>query len=120
MLDDDDDDVHILALIQRDCPNLKTLKMPAHSTNVVEKTLDALDDLKLVARVLALVDAHFRGIPSLREISVDVYEDSERSDVRLKMESHGWVINVVERLGGRDNERSFGNYEDDFDPPLLW
>jgi len=59
MLDDQEDVGHILEMIQRGCPNLKTLKMSAHSTNAVEKTLDALDDPKLVARVLALVDAHF-------------------------------------------------------------
>lgn len=87
--------------------------MSAHSTNVVEKTLEALDDPKLVARVLELVDAHFRGIPSLREISVDVYEVSERSDVRLKMESHGWVINVIELTEGLYSKRSFGSYDEE-------
>lgn len=67
--------------------------MSAHSTNVVEKTLEALNDLKLVARVLELVDAHFRGIPSLREISVDVYEDSERSFGNYDEEDYNFYDN---------------------------
>lgn len=60
-----DNSVRILEKIQSDCIKLGTLTTSLHSTNAMEKKLDALDYPKIVAEALSLVDARFRAISSL-------------------------------------------------------
>jgi hypothetical protein len=85
----EDDSVRILARIQSECTNLRTLITSLYSTSAMMLHLDALDSPRIVAKALALVDARFRAISSLQEIIVELYEDSISADTRTKMESHG-------------------------------
>jgi hypothetical protein len=61
---------------------------------------------------LALVDACFRAISSLEGIVVEVYEDGLGTDIRRKMESHGWAITIMERVEESDFDGSFSDYGD--------
>jgi hypothetical protein len=54
-----------------------------------------------------------RAISSLQEIIVEVYEDGPSADIRMKMESHGWTINVIEQVEEWDRDRSFSDFDDD-------
>jgi len=92
----EDDSVGILANIQSGCANLSTLTTSLYSTNAMELRLDALDNPKVVTEALKLVNTHFRGLSSLEEIIVEVYEDGPSDHIRRKMESHGWTISVAE------------------------
>jgi hypothetical protein len=105
----------ILAKIQSDCNNLGTLTTSLNSTNEIELELDALDCPKIVAEAVALVDAHFRAISSIREIVVEVYKDGPSSYIRKEMESHGWTVSEKEHEEELGSDRSFADFEDDYD-----
>ena len=77
---------------------MRTLTTSLNSTNAIEHRLDALDNHKVVTEALKLVDTHFRAIPSLQEIIVEVYEDGPSKHVRKEMESHRWTIHTVENV----------------------
>ena len=108
----EDDSVRILAKVQSDCTNLSTLTTSLDSTNAMALRLDALDSPQIVVEALALVDARFRAISPLREVIVEVYEDGPSADIRRKMESHGWTINVTEQVEESDFDGSFSDVED--------
>ena len=110
-----DDSVRILAKIQSDCTNLSTLITSLDSTNAMELKLDALDSPRIAGEALALVDARFRAISSLKEVVVKVYEDGPSVDIRKKMEGHGWTINVTERVEESDLDISFSDDDYDYD-----
>lgn len=50
---------------------------------------------------------------SMLSIVVEVYEDCLNDDIRRKMESHGWVLNIAENLEEEDRDRGFSDI--DFD-----
>jgi hypothetical protein len=107
--------LHILENIQSRCTNLKKLIIAADSTNAIEYQLDSFDSPKICAKALALVDAHFREILSLREVVIEVYGEGPSSDIRRKMESQGWKLNVVEPAEEEewDVDRSWDDIEDE-------
>ncbi|KAJ5110558.1 hypothetical protein N7532_001093 [Penicillium argentinense] len=81
----------------------------------MENRLDSLDSPMICAKALALVAARFKTITSLQEIIVEVYEEGPSSDIRRKMESHGWILNVVEPVEEEEwnEDRSWDDVEDD-------
>ncbi|KAI0860634.1 hypothetical protein F4860DRAFT_479012 [Xylaria cubensis] len=105
------DNVRLLATIQRYCTNLITLGTSLHSTNRVEVRLldlEIQDKLELATEALQLVDTHFRAISPLQEIILEVYEDDETEDtgtIRQIMRSHGWTIRTTEI-------EDYGDYDD--------
>ena len=111
----EEDSVGILASIQSGCANLRTLTTSLESTNGMELRLDALDNPNVVVEALRLVDTHFRGISSLREIIVEVYEDGPSDDLRRKMENHGWKISTTKYVAEEDLDRSFSDFDYDDD-----
>lgn len=118
-----DDDIRILEVIQSNCAKLKTLAMSRHSTNIMEHRLDELDNPKIAAEALTLVNTRFRAISSLQDIIVEVYEDAPSDYIRRQIESHGWTISAaeyVEEWGGssdydwdRYDDYEWDLYEDD-------
>lgn len=88
--------LRILEKIQSCCPNLRRLVTTPDSTLFMESRLDSFDSPRICARAFALVGAHFRAVSSLQEIIIEVYEEGRSSDIRKKMESQGWIFNVVE------------------------
>ena len=77
----------------------------------MENRLDSLDSPTICAKALALVAARFKTISSLQEIIVEVYEEGPSSDIRRKMESHGWIEPVEEEEW--NNDRTWDDVEDD-------
>lgn len=94
----DDDSIGLLASIRDGCNNLGTLTTSLDSTQAMRRRLDTLDDPKRVDEALGLVNTSFRDIASLQEIIVEVYQDSPCDDIRRKMESYGWTIDVTENV----------------------
>ena len=80
----------------------------------MELSLDTLDNPKVTGEALALVNTHFRAIPSLQEIIVEVYEDGPSDHARRVMKSHGWTIDIVE-YAEEDFQRDFSDFGDDYD-----
>jgi hypothetical protein len=68
----------------------------------MRRKLDALDNPKLVAEALLLVDTRFRDILSLQEIIVEVYKDGLSDHIRREMQSHGWTISAKEYVEEED------------------
>lgn len=86
----------ILEKIQCYCTNLNRAIITSESTDAMEYRLDSYDSPNICAKAFALVDAHFREMRSLQDIVVEVYEEGPSLDIRKKMKSHGWILNVVE------------------------
>lgn len=74
---------------------------------------DAQGDAMIIPEVLDIVDAHFRAIPSLQEIIVEVYE-SVRSSIPDQLKNHGWTVSIIEDMEV-DYERGYSDIEDDHD-----
>jgi len=88
----------------------------------MERKLDALDNPKLVAEALSLVDTRLRAILSLQEIIVEVYKDGLSDHIRKEMQSHGWTISATEYVEVEEEDRtpfhrdySVTDYYDDYD-----
>jgi hypothetical protein len=81
----------------------------------MEFAIDALDSPWAAAEALALVDARFKAISSLKEIIVNVYDEPPSCDLRKKMRSCGWTIEVTEREESKESVGSFDGYDDYFD-----
>lgn len=113
----EDNSVHILAKIQSDCTNLSTLVTSLVGTNIMGPTLDALDSPQIAGEALALADARFRAISSLKEVVVKVYEDCPSVDIRRKLEGHGWTISVAEQVEDLVYDRSFYYGYNDYNVP---
>jgi hypothetical protein len=82
----------ILGSIMSSCAGLITLRTSLYSTSNMELRLDNLDHYSLATEALDLVDTHFRAMPSLPEIILEVYEDGPSDCLRKRMESHGWIL----------------------------
>ncbi|KAJ5682062.1 uncharacterized protein N7477_002002 [Penicillium maclennaniae] len=111
----EDVSLHMLEKIQSHCTNLRMLITAPESTNTMENWLDSFDSPSICARALALIDARFRAISSLQEIVIEVYEEGPSTYIRKKMESHGWILKVVESVEVEewDVDRSWDDFEDD-------
>ncbi|KPA37432.1 hypothetical protein FLAG1_09755 [Fusarium langsethiae] len=88
----EEESVSILGNILSSCTGLSTLRTALDSTSNMELRLDNLDHFKVATEALYLVNTHFRAIPSLTEIVLEVYEDGPSDCLRRRMESHGWVL----------------------------
>lgn len=80
----------------------------------MEFAIDALDSPRAAAEALALVDARFKAISLLKEIIVNVYDEPPSYDLRKKMRSCGWTIEVTEREES-ESVGSFDGYDDYLD-----
>ncbi|QKX61717.1 uncharacterized protein TRUGW13939_08872 [Talaromyces rugulosus] len=115
----EDDSSQILTKIQSDCTALKTLMFTPFNTHTMGLELDAIESPEIVTKALSMIDARFRGIASLKEVILEVYEDAPILDIRERIESQGWTINVVEReeeiVWDHDGFSGFGddNYYND-------
>lgn len=78
--------------------NLRTVVTTLQYSDVMENTLNLLNSPTTCDNAVTLVDTHFRAIPSLREIAVEVYEDHSSSHLRRKMESCGWRIILMQKV----------------------
>ncbi|KAH6652794.1 hypothetical protein BKA67DRAFT_301437 [Truncatella angustata] len=113
----EDSHIGILANIQSGCTNLSTVTTSLWSSNAMELKLDALDYPKIVNEALKLADSHFRGIPSLQEIIVELYEDGPNDHIRRQMKSYGWTIRTTENVEEEEWDRNWSDagFDDDYD-----
>ncbi|KAJ5138967.1 uncharacterized protein N7515_003815 [Penicillium bovifimosum] len=95
-----DASLRMLEIIQAKCTNLRTLTTLAETTYQMEAELESFDS-KVCDKALGLVAAHFRTIASLQKIVVEVYEEGPSLDIRKKMESLGWILEVVKPVEKR-------------------
>lgn len=111
----EDESLRTLEKIQSDCTNLQKLIISAEDTADMENQFYPLNGQEVYFRALALVDAGFRAIPSLREVIAEVYEGEASSDITMIMQSHGWIVNVMKEVQGAEWEidRSPDDYESD-------
>ncbi|KAJ5139053.1 uncharacterized protein N7515_003901 [Penicillium bovifimosum] len=93
-----DESLHMLKMIQEKCTNLQKLTTAAETTYEMEAKLESFDSPKLYDKALGLVAAHFRTIPSLQKVVVEVYEEGTSLDIRKKMENLGWIPEVVKPM----------------------
>ena len=101
--------VRVLEKIRDCCSNLSTLILSRSSTRAMEYRLDNLEHPKVVTEALKLLDARFRAISSRREKRLsdrggshtalsfifEMYEDSQNDDIRRKMKSYGWTLDIA-------------------------
>jgi hypothetical protein len=106
-----EDSIRALELIRDKCTNLAILKTSLQTTATVELSIDSLDNPRAAAEALALVDTRFKAISSLKEIIVNVYDETPSLDLRDKMRGCGWTITEWE---APESVRDFGS-DDDFD-----
>ncbi|KAI9642000.1 hypothetical protein NHQ30_009871 [Ciborinia camelliae] len=92
----EEDSSRMLARLQSDCTGLNTLQTSLNTTYEMEVRLDRLDNLNIVVEALALVDAHFRGISSLQNIIVEVYEEGPSDFIRNEEIKNRWTVNTTE------------------------
>jgi hypothetical protein len=84
--------------------NLATLETSLRFRTIIamESAIDF--DSPRAAAALALVDARFKAISSLKEIIVNVYDEPLSCDLREEMPSCGWTIE-----GTRGESESVGS-----------
>jgi len=109
----EEDSVGILASIWKNCANLSTLTTSLHSTSAMEATLDNSDNNIVANEALKTVDTHFRTIPSLKEIVLDVYEDGPSGYIRERMKSHGWTLRTIANVEEEDWGEDWRDMDDD-------
>jgi hypothetical protein len=103
-----EDSIRTLELIRLNCPNITTLETSLETTTAMEVAIDALDSPRVATKVLALVDAHFKAISSLKEVIVNVYDEPPNDDLRKKIRDYAWTIKVTEHS---DVFRLFDEYD---------
>jgi hypothetical protein len=110
----EEDSIRTLELIRDNCTNIATLETSLQTTTRVELALDVLDNPRAVAKVLALVDARFKAISSLKEVIVNVYDEPPINDLRKKMSNYGWTIEVTESGGVDSADDCYDDYYIDY------
>jgi hypothetical protein len=99
-----EDSIRTLERIRDNCMNLAILK-----TSLRFRTIIAMESAidfgsPQAAAALALVDARFKAISSLKEIIVNVYDEPLSCDLREEMRGCGWTIE-----GTREESESVGS-----------
>jgi hypothetical protein len=105
-----EDSIRTLECIRDNCTNLATLEtsLRFRTINIMESAIDAPDSPR--AATLALVDARFKAISSLKEIIVNVYDEPISCDLREEMHGCGWTIE-----GTWEESESVGSYDEEDD-----
>jgi hypothetical protein len=107
-----EDSIRTLELIRDNCTNLTTLEtsLRLRTINAMEVAINMLDSPRAAAP-LALVDARFKAISSLKEIIVNVYDEPLSCDLREKMRGCGWTIEATEW----EESENVGSYNENDD-----
>lgn len=111
----EDDSLRVLAKIRSSCTNLSKLVTALDSTDGVTLSLDALDNPNIVVEALALVNAHFRALSSLQDITVEIYEERPSAHTRKSMGILGWNFEVTETVEEEDSDGFLSDIEEDYD-----
>ncbi|KAJ5554938.1 hypothetical protein N7461_003408 [Penicillium sp. DV-2018c] len=99
----DPDCVQAFEKIQSKCTSLQTLVIGADATCFMHYVFNWLGSPQLCDRALGLLAARFKGIPSLQKIVVKAYKGHLSSHIRSRMESRGWILEVVENTSSRSD-----------------
>ena len=97
-----EDSIRTLERIRDNCTNLATLETSLRFRTII--AMESAIDIDS-PRPLALVDARFKAISSLKEIIVNVYDEPISCDLREEMRGCGWTIE-----GTWEESESVGSY----------
>ncbi|KAK2756387.1 hypothetical protein FQN54_005279 [Arachnomyces sp. PD_36] len=86
-----EDALQWLQLLQRECPNLKTLETLVYSNDSSE-LIEERDSTQLVRDVLLGIDGQFRAIASLDRIIVRVTSGTPSPSVKEFLQGLGWAV----------------------------
>lgn len=107
----DSNDLGIAASLRRRCPNLKTLSTEYMSTYATLELNLMGQEPALRRDALAVIDAHFRSLPSLQRIIVQMHEGSlADAELRGGIEGMGWVICTEDEREDRLNNGRAGRF----------
>jgi hypothetical protein len=99
-----EDSIALFAIIQSFCASLRTLTTSPSSTHSMALRLDRLGQSQVVTEALKRTNSCFRAILSLQNIVIEVHWDEWWDmDMRRKMESYGWKINVAAYVEEEDD-----------------
>ena len=92
-----EDSIRTLELIRDNCTNLIIFEtsLRLQTINIIEVAIDILD-CPQVAAPLALVDARFKTISSLKEIIINIYDEPLNCDLKEKIRGCGQTIESIE------------------------
>lgn len=82
--------------MKSNCTKPETLILSLKRMDAMEYYLDSFSNPLICTKVISLLDEHFRPIPSLQNIVVEVYQKTRDSNIRREMENRGWVVDVRE------------------------
>ncbi|KAL1856894.1 hypothetical protein VTK73DRAFT_8208 [Phialemonium thermophilum] len=90
----------VLDSLQSHCVNLRRITTSQASTAVRLTVLVAMHGAQATAEAVALVDARFRAIPSLREIEIQILSEHAIANIRELAQEHGWTVITETREDG--------------------
>ena len=90
-----EDSIHMLEMIRDYCTNIATLETLLYTSAEMESCLDAADSPRAAGEALTLVDARFKAIPSLKEVIVNLFDETPSDYLRKKIHKCGWTIKVI-------------------------
>lgn len=90
-----EDSKRTLELIRVNFVNIATIETSLETTHAMQVAIDTLDSPRAAAEMLALVDARFKAISSLKEVIVNVYDEPPSDYLRKMIHDYGWTIKVT-------------------------
>ena len=82
--------------ICRHRPSIVTIVLVLDKSSSQRRHLKRLNEMNLVSEASPQVDAGFRAFQSLKEITVDVREQSLNDGINMVIHEYGWKIRVAE------------------------
>lgn len=109
----DDDSVCMLAKLQSDCINLRTITMgPANWYDLMLKWISYTSP-EIVTRTLLVTITRLREFTNVERIIGEVYDYGPSSFIRDEMISLGWVVRTVEPPEDWDDDRHSLDFDED-------
>lgn len=102
------DSVKLLEEIRNACSNVTSITISLTSTEHEKSKLAA--NPSSMPEAIALVDTHFRTIPSLQDIIIEVYKECPNDGAGTEMIRHGWSLDEHERP--QEDYLDFDHYDD--------
>ncbi|KUL83726.1 hypothetical protein ZTR_07464 [Talaromyces verruculosus] len=109
----EEDSALLMAKIETDCINMRTIIMGPEATVDMGVYLDALYSPEIITRTLSLINTRLLRFPRLQRIIIEVYDDGPSSDIRTEMDRLGWVFRTVELIEDFDYDRHFSDFDED-------
>ncbi|KAI1857243.1 uncharacterized protein JN550_013378 [Neoarthrinium moseri] len=90
------DDLSVLASIQRSCVNLNSITTSLYSTKNMGTWLDNLEDYEAATNALKLANVHLTAISSVTKITLEVSKDTPSDLLKRCMHKFGWSTHTID------------------------